>query len=538
MSLSATALSELDAVFALWDRSDAPGLSVGISFEGRVVYRRGFGMASLENATANTSGTRHRIGSITKHMTGLLALLLAEEGLLDLDMQIRAYLPEMAGPGGEPTVRQLLQHRGGSRCHVDLSYIARGLSSPPIGAAFASQRRQQGRNFAPGEAMIYNNGGYTLASLAIERVGGASLEQLMADRLFAPLGMNDTLLVRSDYDITPGIATLHVRGLDGGWRRGLFPSEENLGDGGVVSTVDDMLLWAGHLRTRDRFGRPESWRALVEPPVFPDGETGNYALGLMRHDYRGLPILHHSGVVIGGSSQMLTFPEHGLDIVILANGGPAANPVKLAEQVADIVLDKTLEAGPPASKTADHEGLIGDWWSPDTGMIYSLADEGGDLKLRMCMFPYGFPLETREGGVLVSPGATIGEISLSVVDGETLSIRFGGAVAEYRRLCDDGLNAVDFDRAVIGRYRSLDGDCTAEIFYDEDRRFIRFQTRHGSVAARLDQRAPDVATTAPPGPGVFHWSAIHFEMADGQAKGFRLSTMRTRGLAFEPIQVS
>ena len=72
-----------------------------------------------------------RIGSITKHFTCLLALLLAEEGKLDVDQPIRTYIPELAGPGGEPTLRQLMQHRGGSRCYLDLGFIGHGMSVPP-----------------------------------------------------------------------------------------------------------------------------------------------------------------------------------------------------------------------------------------------------------------------------------------------------------------------------------------------------------------------------------------------------------------------
>src|SRR5579871_5128602 len=123
--------AQLDALFAPWDRTDAPGLVVGIARRGAVIYRRGFGMASLEVGVANTPKTRMRVGSISKHFTCLLALLLAEEGKLDLEAPIRAYVPELTGPGGEPTLRQLMQHRGGSRCYLDLSFIGHGMATPP-----------------------------------------------------------------------------------------------------------------------------------------------------------------------------------------------------------------------------------------------------------------------------------------------------------------------------------------------------------------------------------------------------------------------
>ena len=113
---------QLDALFAPWRRTDEPGLVVGVvRMAEKLIYRRAFGMASLEHAVANTPTTRMRIGSTSKHFTCLLALLLAEEGRFDLDQPIRSYVPELAGPGGDPTPRQLLQHRGGSRCHLRAS---------------------------------------------------------------------------------------------------------------------------------------------------------------------------------------------------------------------------------------------------------------------------------------------------------------------------------------------------------------------------------------------------------------------------------
>ena len=160
VSVEATQTSiaeQLDALFKRWDRSDAPGLVVGVALRGRTIYRRAFGMASLETRAANTPATRMRIGSTSKHFAALLLLLLAEEGKLDLDQPVRRYIAELEGPGGDPTLRQLMQHRGGSRCYVDLGFLTSGLKPRPPGFALETQRRQQGRNFAPGAAMIYNN---------------------------------------------------------------------------------------------------------------------------------------------------------------------------------------------------------------------------------------------------------------------------------------------------------------------------------------------------------------------------------------------
>jgi len=533
-----TVTQRIDDLFAPWNKTDIPGMALGVMMDGKVIYRRGFGMASLETGVANTPVTRMRIGSTSKHFTALLALLLAEDGKFDLDAPIRTYIPELTGPGGEPSARLLLQHRGGSRCFVDVGFLARGMATPPIGEALATQARQTGRNFAPGEAMIYNNGGYHLVSIALERAGAAPFQAQLKARLFDPVGMADTASIPSDLLITPGMATMHVPLSDGGWKRGLFPSEELLGDGAIVSTVDDMLRWTSHLRTRDRLGSPATWEALTELAIFPDGWVGDYALGLMRPYYRGLPTLQHAGSVIGGTSQMLTFPDHGLDVVLLINGAPAADKVKLAYQIADIVLDGQLGDATPTIRADAYTDLLGSWWSSETGMMYGLFERDEALHLTFANAPMATALECTPDGRMIASAGTISEIELSLDEadsGSGLTIRFGGGSAIYQKVSKDTADGATFANATVGRYFSVDGDCVATISRAGDALRIEFATPDGQVAANLIRMGDSVAVTEPADPMVAHWSVLTFDKQGGDMGGFRASTMRTRELAFKRI---
>ncbi|RKF38290.1 serine hydrolase [Paraburkholderia fungorum] len=535
--LNADVSSALDGIFAPFNRGDAPGLVVGIAQHGKLLYRRGFGLASLEHAVANTPGTRMRIASISKHFTALLTLLLVEDGKLDLDAPIRNYIPELTGPGGEPTVRQLLLHRGGSRCFIDIGLLCRGLAVPPVGTGLATQVRQKGRNFAPGETMLYNNGGYHLVSIAIERAGGSSFEAQLKERLFDPLGMFDTDSIPSDYSITPGIATMHTPAPGGGWRRGLFPSEENRGAGAIVSTIDDMLRWTEHLRTRDRFGSPATWTALTELVPFPDGTVGAYALGLVVEPYRGVRVVHHSGGVIGASSQMLTAPDHGLDIVIMANGAPGCSPVKLAEQALDLILAGHLGDRTPTIAAADYKDLLGDWWSADTGMIYGLVDEEGVLKLSMCGVSQGVPLRHAPDGRAILPAIGMGEVELGLDDairGGELTIRFGGQSAVYRKVSRDTADVEAFVEAVTGQYYSADADCTAIIAREGERIVLRCGDAYGQAESELICLGETLACLAP---SMMGWSAaFSFSKQGGRMIGFQINLPRTRNLSFERKQ--
>jgi CubicO group peptidase (beta-lactamase class C family) len=530
-----TPLERLDALFAPFARSDAPGLAVGVMFKGEIAYRKGFGMASLEHYTANTPGTLMRIGSTTKHMTALLALLLAEDGKLDLDVPIRTYLPELIGPAGDPSIRLLLEHRGGSRCYLDLGFIAHGAAAPTAGYGVKVLTGQTGKNFDLARSMIYNNGGYHLASHAIARAGGAPIALQMKARLFDPLGMRDTRLLVSDHVIVPGMATLHVPDPGGGWRRGLFPSEEVLGEGGVVSTVDDMMTWMRHLKSRNVFGAPSSWAQLFEKPRYAYGEESVYALGMMVASYRGRPQTHHAGGVVGGVSQMALFPEDDLEVVILCNGAPA-DPVALAERVADILLDGSLAPAPEMLSAASHRAVLGHWWSKADGMIYGLHDEEGMLKLSLCMLPR--PLSLAPDGPDKGRAAPL-SIADIVVDLATaadtgrLPISFGGETADYERLPEKGaVAAAALAPAAIGAYECADAGCTARITLNGDQLELIIQDPYGSTQAVVEPYGPRVGVAFGNVGGTPFYLALTFEGDEGPAASFQVNTPRTRRLRF------
>jgi CubicO group peptidase (beta-lactamase class C family) len=527
--------AQLDALFARWNRTDEPGLVVGVAQNGRVIYRRAFGMASLEHGVANVPTTRMRVGSISKHFTCLLALLLAEDGKIDLDSPIRAYIPELAGPGGDPTVRQLLQHRGGSRCYLDLGFIGHGLSLPPLGWPLKAQVRQQGRNFAPGEGMIYNNGGYDLVSIALERIGGAPFEEQLKTRLFDVVGMPDTASVPSDHDITPGVATFHLPRRGDRWRRGMVWTDELRGAGAIISTVDDMLRWMAHLRARDRFGSPSTWTQLTERPTYAEGRVGVYALGLLLGRYRGLDILHHSGGVAGGSAQMLLLPNDGLDVFIMANGAREASPVRLAEQVVDIVLADRVGTEAPKLPAEDYQPWLGDWWSPETRMVYSLIEQEASLALETAKAGVGGLLRPGADGRLVEPAGGLGEVEVTLGDGEALTIRFGPWSASYERLSATAADEAAFRSAAVGTYFSHDADATATIKAEGEALTIRTSDGLGEVTAPLIPLSARAAYSRPASLLSQFRTTISLELENGRATGFQLCTARTRNLEFRRV---
>lgn len=529
----------LDALFERWNRADQPGLVVGVRHHGRIVYRRAFGMASLETAVANSVSTRMRIGSTSKHFLAILALQLQEKWLLDLDASIGTYLPELRTPNAEPSLRDLLQHRGGTRCHIELGFIGHGIVAGPPGTAYQTLQAQHGRNFAPGEAMIYNNGGYHLVSLAVSRVTGAPLDALLKQYLFDPLEMTDTALVTSDHVMTPGIASFHLPA-DGHWRRGLFPSHEILGEGGIVSTVDDMLRWAACLQSRAIFGRERTLDPLLDIAPDVDGSPGYYGLGMMRRAYRGVPLFRHPGGVIGGSSDLTLLPDHGLDIIIMSNGAPGAVPFLLSDRVVDIVLADRLDPAPASVHPAVYRDHTGSYASSESGMVYGLEVIGDALYLRIARYAAAYALERDSGDWLTTGLTGVGTVRLCcerLDDGTpSLRIRFAGREEVFERLLDaEGGDSPPVSAEIEGVFASAESGLSAKIERRAEVLILHVTDRWGVSEFDLQPLGRSwLAIRSLPDADQFG-ATLWFP--DGWTGGFRLNSARTRNLAFERVPV-
>lgn len=540
----------LDPLFQSLNRSDAPGLVVGVARHGRAIYRRGFGLASIEHGVANTPWTRMRIGSTSKHFTCLAALLLAEEGKLDVDAGIRTYLPELPALKAEPTLRQLMTHTGGYRCHGDVAGIANGMGVMPKGAGLATLVRQSEANFAPGEKMMYNNGGYHLLSLVIQQVGGLPFEQFLTERLFVPLHMVDTASVPSDLEIHPGVATLHVprpASEGGGWRRGIYPSEELLGSGAIVSTIDDMLRWLAHLRSPEKtVGSAASWQQMLTLTRLRGGIVNPYALGLMKHDYRGLEVIHHAGGVIGGTCQMLTVPSHALDIVMMVNGA-AVNPMALANRIIDVLLGDALRHAPPAQAAAARfRPMVGTrYHGPASGLVLGFAEAGeGCLGLS---FLNGEPVPLRDEGERLRIGfedMAMGPLVLQSAQLATegaappaIDFSEAGQVERFERLPDAPPAPSDAGPALVGRYRSHDMDADARVSLDGGQLCLTLFGAHGVNRFDLQPFSQDVFGWEDSASVLAHKDrgVLNVERRGGDVAGFRIDTSRTRHMRFERI---
>lgn len=340
--------ARIDALFAPWNKPDSPGAVVAVRRHGQDIHRAAYGLAQLPHRIPLSSRSVMRIASQTKQFTVLLALMLEADGKLSMQDDVRRHLPWLPEGPRPVTLGNLAANVGGLRCYVEILEL--GGQSPltplPRGLIRDAIRQHAGTNFAAGDDLIYCNAGFFLLYEVIEQVSGKSFNDLLRDRITGPLGMSQTLLMKQDDEIVPSLADHHTKGPDGTWRRA-WSGEEANGDGGIVSSVDDMLAWLANLNDPKVGG--DLLARMAQPGGTINGRPSPYGLGLITTLYRGHRSIGHGGAMAGARSEGVRFPSLGLDIVILANTDDIA-PFSMARRIVDAVLG--LPPGPPHSKKA------------------------------------------------------------------------------------------------------------------------------------------------------------------------------------------
>jgi D-aminopeptidase len=539
-------LAAVDALFAPYNRADAPGCVVGIALAGQVVYRKAFGLASVRHGVANTPRTRMRIGSTSKHFTCLAALMLAEENRLELDAPVNQLLPDLALPTlqGQPTLRQFMNHTSGWRCALDLSMLGNGMALMPAGWMPSAVARQQGVNFAPGRGQVYSNSGYHLLSMAIDRAAGIPLEAFLAEHVFRPLGMDDTEGVPSDTRVTRDMVSNHVPDAGGGWRHAQCHTEEIRGEGNLVSTVDDMLRWMAHLRGPKRVGSEAAWQQMLEPTVLADGTRSAYGLGLVRRPYRGLEVIEHAGGVAGGNSQMLTVPAHALDIALMSNGLPVAMR-DLAPRIIDILLADHLGPEPARPDLARFHHLVGARYHGRSGRTIAFGAAGNHLGLSFMDNPPFMPLRDEgehlrlrfEDTATCDLRLRTAELA-ALVGGEppaTIELRDTGYIETLVRLPATAPAPEVAGATLLGHWICHDLQATAEIALEGDALVLwlrgDYSARRRLSLTPISDAVFGVADLGLPMPG--HWVLTLDDVGGRHATRLSLNGPRTRHLSFE-----
>jgi len=332
---------KVDKVFAQWDTTTTPGCALAVVRDGRIVYKRGYGMAKLEDGIVMTPDKIFDIGSVSKQFTAACIAMLAREGKISLDDDVRKYFPALPLYGRPITVRHLIHHTSGLRDYNGLLSLAGFRSAsdcPNVDEAMELIFRQKKLNYPTGEEYSYTNSGYFLLGQIVEQVSGRTLNQFARERIFQPLGMMHTLYQEDHRQIIKNRATGYDE-TETGYRLNMSNWDET-GDGNVYTSVEDLFLWDQAFYNH-RLGA-DLMETLHTVGVLNDGTKLDYAFGLVLRDYKGLKNVGHGGSWAGFRAAISRFPEPRFSVICLANLG-SIDPTDLCFKVADIYLKDVLK---------------------------------------------------------------------------------------------------------------------------------------------------------------------------------------------------
>ncbi len=381
--LDAETVGRIDAVFAPWNTTASPGCALGVSRNGRVIYARGYGMANLEYDAAISPESIFHVASISKQFAAFSVALLAADGKLSLDDDVRKHLPELPDFGRPITVRHLMHHTSGLRDQWTLQNYAGWREDDVITQADVLQMaaRQRGLNFDPGAEYLYSNTGFTLLGAIVQRISGQSLRAFADARIFVPLGMTRTHFHDDHTMIVRGRTSAYQPRPDGGFRISI-PVFDTDGATSLFTTVGDLLRWEQNFVDVTVGGRTLIDQAQVSGRL-NDGTEAGYGWGLAVGTYRGVRTVGHGGADAGYRSDVVRFPDHDLAIAAFCNLS-TTNPGDLTRQVADVLLPASALAPLPAPTTPPAvealQALAGVYWNPVTDDVRRVTVVDGALR--------------------------------------------------------------------------------------------------------------------------------------------------------------
>lgn len=350
---------QLDAFFSSVTQPDAPGLAVLVRQDGRTLFEKGYGVRDLRSKVTIDSRTDFRLASFTKQFTATAIMLLVHDGKLRYDQTLPSVFPEFPAYGQNITIRNLLNHTGGLPDYEDLMDAAeksqgRALWSPEHqiqdDEVLALLEKESKGKFAPGTRWAYSNSGYVVLGLIVAKISGQPYRDFLRARIFAPLGMNRTIVYQKGKNEVPDRAFGYSK--DGGTLKDTDQSSTSatLGDGGIYSNLEDLAKWDDALRhhtlltaaemqpgltpAKLKNGSPTLWpRAQASDDNLAPGRPVSYGFGWFLDPFRGHPRMWHTGGTSGFRTVIERFTADNLTIIILANRTDL-DPKQLAESAA------------------------------------------------------------------------------------------------------------------------------------------------------------------------------------------------------------
>jgi len=523
---------KINALFSSFNQAGSPGCALGIFRGGEVIHSQGYGLANLEHNVTITPSTTFYIASMAKQFTGLAIAMLASEGKLDLDADIRAILPYVPDFGHTITARHLLHHTSGLRSDIFLLILAGWRVEDVIRQEDIVNfvRDQRELDFVPGEEFSYCGTGYSLLAEIVSEVSGQPFAEYCSQHIFHPLGMETTHVADDPIALVPGKANAYLSVGEGKYKNAVL-TISILGGTGIYSTIEDLARWDANFETH-QVGDQAAWDLMSTPGQLNSGESIPYGFGLIVDTYQGKTTFHHGGDSAGVHCYFLRFPEESLSVVVLGNAS-TVKASNLAFAVADLVLDtdqvsatdSPQATAPEAAKISAEQiaARASRYYDARTGAFVDLLFDEGILSV------YGYelaPISDDEYFLKEHPSIRI-EFSTSEDGNTQASVDFGTGLTTYQKVESVEPSSEELS-AYNGSYHSGELDVTWLITLAGDQLIVH-RKRQG--ISKLIPVCEDVF--ADPWAGdMLHGNAewvIAFDRVDGRVSALRVTAAGARG---------
>jgi CubicO group peptidase (beta-lactamase class C family) len=297
--------------------ANEPGAAVLAVKDGKIILRKGYGMANLELGIPIKPGMVFRIGSITKQFTAAAIMKLAEEGKLSVTDDIKKYLPDYPTHGHKITIHHLLNHTSGIKSYTNIQEMYSLMRKDMTLKELMDFFKNQPMDFAPGERFLYNNSGYVLLGAIIEKASGKSYEAYIDENIFKPLGMSNSYY-GSSIRIIPLRASGYEKEKNEITNASYLSMTLPYAAGSLLSTVDDLHRWYQALEAGKVISQ-KSLEQMYTPTKLNNGKTQNYGYGWSLRTLFGEKTIEHDGGINGFTTNALRVPGKKVFVTVLTN---------------------------------------------------------------------------------------------------------------------------------------------------------------------------------------------------------------------------
>ncbi len=383
---------QLDSLVNETYTSGKPGGIVSIIKEGQVLYHKCKGLSNIEFDIPISDSTMFDIGSISKQFTAAVTLLLEENGKIKLDDDISLYLTEFKDLPYKVSIKNLLNHTHGLPNSNELADLC-GKQRMSHEETIKMLLKINSANFQPGEQYEYNNTGYSLLTEIISRVENKPFNEVLKERIFEPLNMENTVVFDNPFQLIKNKAGSYV--FSNNDYSYLYNDRTSMGPGGICTTISDLSLWAINF-TYPKIGSKAMLEKMQKRTRLSSGEMINYGYGIQLKMYKGEEVVFHGGADASYRAYMMHFPNYKVSIIVLSNDG-GFSALQLAYSLSDVFLQLKEENEYVEKRDVAKEKSYEGTYEMFPGKYFNIISRNDSLFFQQFGYSFEIPLDHTNG---------------------------------------------------------------------------------------------------------------------------------------------